>query len=54
MFYGGGGGAGGVVHKSELFITNGVYDIVIGAGGAVGGYGKTTTALGSCDHQTPG
>lgn len=45
MFYGGGGGAGGVVHKRELFITNGVYDIVIGAGGAVGEYGGRTTAF---------
>jgi hypothetical protein len=44
--YGGGGGAGGVVHKSELFITNGVYDIVIGAGGAVGVSGGKTTAFG--------
>ena len=44
--YGGGGGAGGVVHKSELFITNGVYDIVIGSGGAVGANGGTTTAFG--------
>ena len=45
-YWGGGGGAGGVVYKSELFITNGVYDIVIGAGGAVGANGGTTTAFG--------
>ena len=44
--YGGGGGAGGVVHKSELFLTNGVYNIVIGAGGAVGVSGGKTTAFG--------
>ena len=43
---GGGGGAGGVVHKSEFFITNGVYDIVIGAGGAVKVSGGKTTAFG--------
>ena len=45
-YLGGGGGAGGVVHKSELFITNGVYDIVIGTGGAVGTSGGETTAFG--------
>lgn len=45
-YLGGGGGAGGVVHKSELFITNGVYDIVIGTGGAVGTSGGATTAFG--------
>ena len=45
-YLGGGGGAGGVVHTSELFITNGVYDIVIGTGGAVGTSGGATTAFG--------
>lgn len=44
--YGGGGGAGGVVYKSELFLTNGVYNIVIGAGGAIGVNGGATTAFG--------
>lgn len=44
--YGGGGGAGGLIHKSELFLTNGVYNIVIGAGGAVGASGGKTTAFG--------
>jgi hypothetical protein len=44
--YGGGGGAGGLIYKSELFLTNGVYDIVIGAGGAIGANGGTTTAFG--------
>ena len=50
VFYGGGGGAGGVVHKGDLFLTNGVYDIVVGAGGVVNNTvrqrGGDTTAFG--------
>jgi len=45
-YYGGGGGAGGVVHIESLEVAAGEYDVVIGAGGAVGSNGGNTTVFG--------
>ena len=43
---GGGGGGGGVVHKTSFRVTEGVYDVTIGAGGAIGSNGGETTIIG--------
>lgn len=43
---GGGGGAGGVVHKTSFNVKEGIYDVTIGAGGAVGVNGGETTIVG--------
>ena len=45
-YYGGGGGGGGVIHNMALSVTNGVYVVTVGAGGAVSTQGGDTTAFG--------
>jgi len=40
---GGGGGGGGVVYKTSFRVKKGIYDVTIGAGGAIGANGGNTT-----------
>ncbi|HOR96934.1 MAG TPA: hypothetical protein PLJ32_00785 [Kiritimatiellia bacterium] len=49
-YAGGGGGAGGLVHISSARITAGEYDIIVGAGGAVGANGGDSSFLGALAH----
>lgn len=42
----GGGGAGGVIHRQGVFLNEGTYDIVVGAGGEIGADGLDTSAFG--------
>lgn len=43
---GAGGGAGGFVHYTNITVTAGTYDVVIGEGGAIGANGGNTKGLG--------
>ena len=45
-YYGGGGGAGGVIHKMAFQVSAGEWEVIIGAGGAVGVNGGKTMAFG--------
>lgn len=42
----GGGGAGGVIHRQGVFLNEGTYDIVVGAGGEIGADGQDSSAFG--------